>query len=310
MVLENNNDGVFCDYCHLVVDRSEQGYLIFPNCKIKQGPYIEPVTSSHPTEFSSLHTRSEFCKNCHQYMNPAGVWVLDTYSEWKTSIYAQTSDPQTCQDCHMPDYRGRASVASDIRETVKSHYFAGGHNRGFMIDAAICDIGEVEITADEDEFGDVLAYNLLIPVEVVNERAGHDFPTAWPLRQLILIVRLHAEDRFGAFDEDKLVYEKIYGDFWGNRTYNMWEATQILADHDSWLEDGTPRGIGPLEAGEIRVEDIELVLDPEEYDEFEHGDLYVTAQLFYRLTPEGFIADVDLPSPFRINADVEYVMLP
>jgi hypothetical protein len=310
MVLENNNEGVFCDYCHLVVDRSEQGYLIFPNCKIKQGPYIEPVTSSHPVEFSSLHTRSEFCKNCHQYVNPAGVRVLDTFSEWATSPYAQSSDPQTCQDCHMPSYRGRASVAADIRDIVKSHYFAGGNNRGFMVDSAICDIGEIEITTDEDASGNVSAYHMKIPIEVTNERAGHDFPTGWPLRQLILIVRLKAENYYGTFDEKKIVYEKVYGDFWGNRSFNIWEITQILADRDSWDEDGIPRGIGPLGAGEMRVEDIELTLDPDEYDEFEHGDLFATAQLFYRLTPEGFIARADLPSPFRINADVEYVMLP
>ena len=310
MALESNNEGVFCDYCHLVVDRSEQGYLIFPLCKIKQGPYIEPVTASHPTEFSSLHTRSEFCKNCHQYTNPAGVTFLDTYSEWATSKYSQGSEPQTCQDCHMPNYRGRASVASDIREQVKSHYFAGGYNRGFMVDSATCDIKDIEVSPDKDEAGNVTAYHLKFPVEVLNARAGHDFPTGWPLRQMILVVRLKAENYFGQFDEKKILYEKVYGDFWGNRTYNIWEITQILSDNETWEEEGIPRGIGPLAAGEKRQEDIELTLDPAEYNQFEQGDLYVTAQLFYRLTPEGFISEADLPSPFRLHADVEYVMLP
>lgn len=310
MVYESNNEGVFCDYCHLIVDRSEEGYLIFPLCKIKQGPYIEPVTASHPVEYSSLHTRSEFCKNCHQYTNPAGIKVLDTFSEWNTGPYSQASDPDTCQDCHMPSYRGRAAVSGDIREAVKSHYFAGGHNRGFMIDSAICDIGEIEITEEEDAAGNVAAYRILVPVEVVNARAGHDFPTGWPLRQLVLVVRLKSEDYHGTYSEQKIVYEKVYGDFWGNRTYNIWEITQILSDNDTWDEEGVPRGIGPLVAGETRVEDINLVLNPAVYDEFEHGDLYVTAQLFYRLTPEGYSAIADLPSAFRIHADVEYVMLP
>jgi hypothetical protein len=310
MVLENDNEGVFCDYCHLIVDRSKQGYLIFPNCKIKQGPYIEPVTASHPVEFSSLQTRSEFCKNCHQYQNPAGVNVLDTFSEWQVSEYAQASEPTTCQDCHMPAYRGRAAVNADIREAVKSHFFAGGNNRGFMVDAALCNIGDIEVTTDEDANGEPTMYHIKVPVEVTNDRAGHEFPTGWPLRQLVLLVRLKAEDYFGTYDEGRTVYEKVYGDFWGNRTYNMWEITQVLADQDSWVEDGINRGIGPLAAGESRVEDFELNLDPAEYDQFENGDLYVTAQLFYRLTPEGFMAKADLPSPFRIHADVEYVMLP
>jgi len=276
MVLESNNEGVFCDYCHLIVDRSEEGYLIFPLCKIKQGPYMEPVTASHPVEYSSLHTMSEFCS----------------------------------QDCHMPSYRGRASASGDVRENVKSHYFAGGHSRGFMIDAAICDIGEVEITEQEDASGGVGAYNLTIPIDVINERAGHDFPTGWPLRQMILVVRLKSEDYYGVYSEKKIIYEKVYGDFWGNRSFNMWEITQVLTDNETWDEEGIPRGIGPLKAGETRVEDINLVLDAAEYDEFEDGDLYVTAQLFYRLTPEGYSAIADLPSAFRIHADVEYVMLP
>ncbi len=310
MTLESNNEGVFCDYCHLIVDRSDEGYLIFPLCKIKQGPYIEPVTASHPVEFSSLHASSEFCKNCHQYTNPAGIKVLDTHSEWKVGPYAQASDPTTCQDCHMPAYRGRASVAGDVREIVHSHYFAGGHNRGFMIDAATCNIGDIEVTEEEDASGDIASYHITVPVDVANERAGHDFPTGWPLRQLVLVVRLRAEDNIDSYDEGKIVYEKIFGDFWGNRTFDMWEITQVLADNETWQEDGISRGIGPLMAGEIRTEDFELTLDASMYDEFEDGDLYVTAQLYYRLTPEGYTARTDLPSPFRIHADVEYVMLP
>jgi len=277
LYLENNIDGVFCDYCHTIVDYTEtEGYVIFWG-HIKQGPRMTATTSSHAIEYNSLMEDSVYCRGCHQYENPLGFNVYDTYDEWFASEYSNPANTVHCQQCHMTTYEARASWRGDWRPDVHSHAIGGGHDYNFMLETATVDF-TTDIQGDE----------LYIDVDVANAMAGHNYPTSNGMRQLVLVVRLK-----GASDETlwegKRVYERVLGDADGNATLSPWDATQVLSD-------------STLLPGEIRTESF-VVPMPETTD-----NLMITAQLFYRLTPEGAeIGTNYLQLPYRIDFATEFL---
>ncbi len=277
LYLENNIDGVFCDYCHTIVDYTEtEGYVIFWG-HIKHGPRQYGTTSSHAIEYSRLSSNSLFCRGCHQYENPWGLAVFDTYDEWFNSEYANPANTVHCQECHMATYPGRASLRGDWRPDVHSHEFGGGHDYDFMVESATVDF-TTDIQGDE----------IYIDVDVANSRAGHNYPSSNGMRQLILVVRLKGAAGETLW-EGKRVYERIFGDMEGNPTMDIWKATQILSD-------------STLVPGEIRTESF-VVPMPETDD-----SLYITSQLFYRLSPEeAEIGTEYLVLPYRIDFATQFI---
>ena len=277
LFLENNIDGVFCDYCHTIIDYSPvEGYVIFWG-NIKQGPRMFATTSSHAIEYSRLSEESRFCRHCHQYTNPWGVKIYNTYDEWFGSEYANPGSTVHCQQCHMPTYAGRSSLRGDVRPDVRSHILGGGHIYEFMVNSA-----DVEFTTE------IQGEDLYIDVDVKNTKAGHNYPSSNGMRQLILIVRLKGASGETLW-EGKRVYERVFGDVNGNPTFDPWRMTQILTDTT-------------LLPGETRTESFVTRLPETE------EALYVTAQLFYRLTPEG--ADVGttyMPAPYRIDFSTQFL---
>lgn len=277
LYIENSMDGIFCDYCHTIVDYTPtEGYVIFWSA-IKQGPRAYGTTSSHAIEYNALFTDSLFCRGCHQYENPMGFPVYDTYDQWWNSRYANPASTIHCQECHMPASAGRSGLRSDWRPDVRNHRFSGGHDYDFMVESA-----KVELTTD------IQGEELYIDVDVINARAGHNFPTSNGMRQLILITRLKGSSGETLW-EAKRVYERVLGDIDGNITYAPWEAAQVLTDTT-------------LLAAEIRTES--FVTDMPDTDD----SLYITAQLFYRLTPEGVdLGTVYVPAPYRIDFATQFL---
>lgn len=278
MLLENNSDGVFCDYCHNIIDRYDDiHYVLSINSQIKQGPYVTTVSSSHCIEPSKLITQSQFCKDCHQYTNPLGVPIYNTYAEWFYSDYNTGSNITTCQDCHMPVYTGRSARNSDIRPNVYDHTFYGGNSASFLKECATVDI---DSTIDAEEIN--------IEVTVKNERVGHNLPANSGLRELVLIVRLKGPEGETIW-QGKRVYTRVYGDLEGNPTLNHWHAAQILSDTT-------------LKAGAEQIEEFTVPRPDVE------GSVYVTAQLFYRLTPEDQPNIVEyVPRPVRVDNAVHFI---
>ena len=277
LLLENNIDGVFCDYCHTIIDYTEtEGYVIFWS-SIKQGPRMFGTTASHAIEYNRLINESRFCRGCHQYENPWGINIYSTYDEWFKSSYANPASVVTCQDCHMPPMQGRSSLRGDYRPDVHSHRLGGGHDYNFMVGSAKVNL-KTDIQGDE----------LYIDVDVNNVKAGHNYPSSNGMRQLVLVVRLKgAADE--TFWEQSRVYEKVFGDVKGDPTFEPWKMTQILTDTT-------------LLPGEKRTESFVTALPA--------GDdsLYVTAQLFYRLTPQGKeVGTVYMPSPYRIDFSTQFI---
>jgi hypothetical protein len=277
LFLENNIDGVFCDYCHTIVDYTEtEGYVIFWG-HIKQGPRMFATTSSHAIEYNSLYQDSRYCRGCHQYENPLGFNVYNTYDEWFGSAYNNPATRVHCQECHMAPLPGRSSLRGDWRPDIRSHEIGGGHNYDFMLETATVDF-TTDIQGDE----------IYIDVDVTNAMAGHNYPTSNGMRQLILVVRLKGSSNETLWEGTR-TYERVVGDEFGNRTFEVHRASQVLSDTS-------------LLPGEIRTESFVTIL-PDTDD-----SLYITAQLYYRLTPE--VNDIGTEyqlRPVRIDFATEFI---
>jgi len=105
---EITKEGVNCDFCHSVkkvsLDNKTYPFEIEIG-EIKRGPLSDVDSPAHKTESSALFKSSELCAGCHEYTNRNGVEVLGTYSEWRTSPYAE--EGIHCQNCHMPLIPGK-----------------------------------------------------------------------------------------------------------------------------------------------------------------------------------------------------------
>lgn len=220
------NAGVSCDVCHTVSENNvlhtamlENGNASFAiaNDKVKRGPLSDSKSPMHKTEYSDLHTKSEFCGNCHNVFHPGNNFPIErTYDEWKYSPYAQAEIQ--CQDCHMVPVDTAIRVADEMkpakdlenhglggkaarggkpRDMVHDHGFVGGNFTVAPLlgvkggqqhaDAAkkrLQNVAELEAKVATQADG----VNLLT-VTVHNRRAGHNLPTSLTfIRQLWLEV--------------------------------------------------------------------------------------------------------------------------
>jgi mono/diheme cytochrome c family protein len=98
---------------------------------------------------------SEYCKDCHQF--PESMRIADghpplqnTYEEWRA--WNETAgEPQTCQQCHMPEH---------------GHGFKGIHDRGYVAE-------NVTITSSHERRGGVMH----AAITLKNTGNGHHLPT-------------------------------------------------------------------------------------------------------------------------------------
>ncbi|MDA7951701.1 MAG: hypothetical protein MPJ24_09465, partial [Pirellulaceae bacterium] len=107
-------EGVTCVVCHR---RKEKRYKASGRISIAPGqvldsciygPFEDTVSQelgAHPTEGHSYLKSSQFCAECHDVTNPAGVRLEEAFSEWQNSPAAQQG--QTCQGCHMSPVQGQ-----------------------------------------------------------------------------------------------------------------------------------------------------------------------------------------------------------
>lgn len=199
-------EGVTCDFCHSVKGMKDNSYIIEVG-EYKYGPF-KPVLKSfelgHKSKYSELHKKSEFCKGCHEYKNRYGIYVLDTYNEWKKSEYSEKGIQ--CQNCHMPIDPYAKVVNPDIYPSerfVTAHKFLGGRSQIRLKEAA-------EINLIYEKEGD----NLVVSVYVTNKESGHMLPTGIPIKRLTLEVYL--TDKQGKIIEKRTkIYQRVVVDING-----------------------------------------------------------------------------------------------
>lgn len=128
-------NGVSCDVCHTIthsnfdttatLEHGNASFQMTPG-KIKRATLKDSKSPYHGTEYSDLHSKSEFCGNCHNIFHPGNNFPIErTYDEWKYSIYAQ-NDIQ-CQDCHMVPVEVAIRVADELKppEQLENHGLEG-----------------------------------------------------------------------------------------------------------------------------------------------------------------------------------------
>jgi hypothetical protein len=236
-----------------------------------------------------LHaSTSEMCATCHTlytpYLDsqgqPAGEFPEQvTYLEWFYSSYRRTA---TCQECHMPDAAGGVRIASSSvnpRSPFAQHTFVGAN--AFMLGVLEQFGEELGATASSLQFsearertvaflGEETAQLTLDDVEgsggrlsavvVVENLAGHKFPSAYPSRRAWLHVTVtdgagqvifesggYGQD--GAIvgndnDADATRYEPHYRAVVNPEQVQIYET--ILRDSEGALTTGLMRAAGYL----------------------------------------------------------------
>lgn len=137
--------GVSCAVCHLREGRvfgppiRSEGYDI----NLKQGKNYHNFIVT-----SDFFEQSEFCAACHQLdtgYKLNGKVLVNTYREWKESIYGENNI--TCQNCHMPG---------------REHLFRGIHDPEMVMKG-------IEINAEWN--------GKKAEIKITNSGTGHYFPT-------------------------------------------------------------------------------------------------------------------------------------
>ncbi|MCB1738121.1 MAG: cytochrome c family protein, partial [Gammaproteobacteria bacterium] len=226
--------GVSCDVCHTIrktnyletatQEHGNASWEIDPQgpAGTKRGPLKDAVSPYHKTEYSELHTKADFCGNCHNIFHPGNGFPIErTYDEWKYSPYARAGI--VCQDCHMNPVEVAVRVAREMkppkdleglelggfagmgaskqREVVHSHQFVGGNT---VVTALLGGSDDAHAAAAKERLQNAARVDLqLLPradglidlrVKVTNTSAGHNLPTSLTdVRQIWIEVQVKDE---------------------------------------------------------------------------------------------------------------------
>jgi hypothetical protein len=260
--------GVQCDLCHTIkgardketpTGEPQNASIVVDPGNLKRGPYKDADSPYHDTEYSELHTKSEFCANCHNVFHPSNNFPIeDTYREWRTSVYAQAGIQ--CQDCHMmpvekaieaaktlarQENPGQPCVTGPKRDQMYTHEFVGANAvvtelLGAKQHAAIA-VKRLQNAASvtlglpaSAEAGKIVR----VKVVVRNETAGHNLPTSLTdVRQVWIgvvaqaggreVFRSGALDAAGSVDPQATMFHAVAVDKEGRHTAKPWEVVRF-----------------------------------------------------------------------------------
>ena len=261
--------GVQCDVCHTIkasafletpTHEPQNASLIVAPGPVKRGPYKDSASPQHETAYSDLHTKSEFCANCHQVFHPVSNFHIErTYDEWKYSVYAQSGIQ--CQDCHMmpiekaietaktlkrPQNPGQPSIMGPKRDNMFTHEFVGANftvpallgnkQHAMLAEKRLKSAAELDISSPQSFAPGSLA---TISVKVTNAAAGHNLPTSLTeVRQMWLDIKVSDAEgkelfRSGALDAqgnlsaDAKIFCAFAVDKNGQHTVKPWEIVRF-----------------------------------------------------------------------------------
>jgi hypothetical protein len=227
-------NGVSCTLCHQIQDSPNLGTLSgftgkyeIGSDKLIYGPYDDlfpnpMVMNTGYTPTYSAHVKeSKLCASCHNlktpYVDSFGNVLSTTpesefpeqmpYSEWEHSSYA-TSNPQSCQQCHMSRANGVAisnrPMWLQTRDNFAVHDLVGANR--LMLN--IFNDNKTQLGVLSNNFPETIAKTeamlqsaaAVTPVSQslindtldftlrVNSNTGHKLPSAYPSRRVILHV--------------------------------------------------------------------------------------------------------------------------
>jgi len=255
-------EGVTCDICHGLasVDLSGHGprQVLEPG-PVKRGPFGDAPDAPHGVEHSELLRSALACAWCHEYVNPEGVSVLTTYSEWRASSRAERGE--SCQACHMSETDAGVEdprLERVVGAKINLHEVPGGHS----IDQLNRALGlSIDPRREDDE--------LVVELRLHNKGAGHAVPTGMPGRRVILELAVRSGD--GRDFEERKVYGKFFLDAEGRR---------ITRDGDYFAGGVRLESDSRIGADERRVETFRFPVPRDVH-------AYLTVKLNYEHSPTG-----------------------
>jgi hypothetical protein len=248
--------GVTCFFCHTVeaIEGDHNNPLVLSEDPIMRGAIGDPVDNeAHEAEYSALHDRTSpqsatLCGPCHDIVNPNGVPIERTYTEWKGSLYAHDTprELQTCGRCHMAGRDGLAAEYPGVKSRrVTNHMMAA-------VDVALTSWPEIDAQTQEVQrlldptlFNQIcvtrVAGGLEVEIDLENFAAGHAFPSGSTSDRRVwveLVASLEGQPTFESgvvADGDRLVDlvdpnllrlgDRFYdGD--GNEVHDFWKAAR------------------------------------------------------------------------------------
>ena len=167
------NESVSCEVCHLIQAAQADpphnfSYLIKPGTTKYAGRTPSTESPAHKIVTKDIFQTTEFCGNCHNEMNPFGMWVKSTQLEWKEGPYA--AQGVMCHDCHMPKAPFLNAIMAKPYDNSRLHLFHGGHDPGKVK-------GTVEIRINPDVREAEPGEKVVLTVALYNAKTGHKFPT-------------------------------------------------------------------------------------------------------------------------------------
>jgi hypothetical protein len=113
----------------------------------------------------------------------SGVEVYNSYGEWLESEWSDPETGATCQDCHMPRAENDYFVFPEM----------GGYHRDYKpvsnhLMRGVNDLDLMQNSVTMKTEAEILGDDLIVNVDITNDKTGHHVPTGVPYRHMILLV--------------------------------------------------------------------------------------------------------------------------
>jgi hypothetical protein len=255
------------------------------------GPWSDLTTANPDIKrtCAPIFSASEFCAPCH-YAKFSSVEIYGSYKEWLDGPYSKKNESyRSCQDCHMSSSQPVAGTAVAARSSCSqdnlsfrdfSHNMMKRDNTGNPI--LIQQAATVTVDANKEN-GKIKA-----DIKVVNTAAGHKFPTDSPLRHLILVIEARDENgqlltqmdgpripAWGGSGNQPEDYAGRPGVIYANILKS--QDTSEVPAVDYWNPT-----VPAWEGSDTRLAPNQETLSQYFFVVPSHGDVTVTARLFYR----------------------------
>lgn len=175
--------GVTCVTCHAAIEQPPgEGITRFRLDGVLSGSILDPIPNPfHQSVYDARFEQSDVCAGCHDVVNPRGVRVEQTFTEWQNSIYPGRG--LTCQSCHMKWVTGPVAQGGPIRRR-HSHIMEG-------VDVPLTDFPGRDETMQLIQYAleNALLVDLSVPttagrsselpltVSIFNHNVGHNIPS-------------------------------------------------------------------------------------------------------------------------------------
>ena len=316
-------NGVSCTACHQIMDdgnlgtlAGSSGHYSINDTKTIYGQFSDifgqPMINQtgYRPEYSAHISDSAMCATCHNLKTPfvdAAGNVLTTtaesefpeqqpYTEWQNSIFDDAgSNPQSCQDCHMPQTNSKVSNRPNwlaAKDGFSKHELVGSNTTMLTMlrdNASALDVTSNNMNLSIDRARTMLQNSANVDilsasvtdgilearVKVLNQ-SGHKAPTAYPSRRMWLNFKVTDSNNnvvfeSGAFnadgsitgadnDADQTIFEPHYDLITSTDQVQIYET--IMGDSDNNITYTLLRGAQYLKDNRLTPQGFDKMVVP------------------------------------------------